>query len=131
MDEAHIAAKVAQNIPVELPSQQAQTATASPAVETDEGYIFTSPLDELSTYKLYDFFNLPTVDRSLPETNRMMNKIIEWATLSGAAEYYDIVGKLREVQQVFKLTDIKSIYRFCKIDMQSKRLDAEMRALYG
>ncbi len=129
MKEADIAAKVAQNIPKETHVEETVTAVALPP--SDEGYAWTNPLDELSMYKLYDYFNVDTLHRGDHETTKIMDKLVEWAVSNGAIEYHDVIGKVREIQRMLGKNDLNDLYRFAKLDMQRVKLDAEMRAIYG
>jgi len=129
-NEAEVAARVAQNIPRETPAPVSGVAPA-PLNPGDEGYVWNNPLDELSMYKLYDFFNVAVVNRGDHETTKMMDKLVEWAIGRGAVEYHEVISHIREVQRVLGKSDLKDLYRFTKLDMQRQRLDEEMRNIYG
>lgn len=129
MNESEIAAKVASNIPREEPAQEPSVVAA--VAPADEQYVWNNPLDELSMYKLYDYFNVTVVNRGDHETTKMLDKLVEWAVGRGASEYHEVVSNVREVQRMLGKSDLKDLYRFVKLDMQRIRLDEEMRALYG
>jgi len=132
MNEADVAARVAQNIPKEpVAVQEPATLTNVAPQPTDEGYIFQNPLDELSMYKLYDYFGVDLRERTNSETHKVMDKLVEWATMSGAVEYHDVIGKVREIQRLLGKNDLHTLYSFAKIDMQRQRLEKEMSKLYG
>jgi len=133
MNEADIATKVAQNIPREQPVVAVGAPVpASPADPGDEGYVFDNPLDEVSMLRLYSFLEIPLDVQKHPETNTMMNKIVEWASQRGAVEYFDVVAQIRELQRMIGgEVSIKKIYEYTKLSMMQSRLDREMGALYG
>ena len=129
MNEADVAAKVALNIPKEPTSEEPAVAVANDP--TEEGYVWNNPLDELSMYKLYDFFNVSIVNRGDHETTKMMDRLVEWAMAKGAVEYHEVISRVREIQRLLGKSDIKDLYRFVKLDMQREKIDAEMRNIYG
>lgn len=131
MNELEVAARVAGNIPREEPPQVAPVAPITAPEPTDEQYVWNNPLDELSMYKLYDYFNIDMLQRGDHETTKIMDKLVEWAVSNGAIEYHDVIGKVREIQRMLGKNDLNDLYRFAKLDMQRVKLDAEMRAIYG
>lgn len=130
MDESQIAAQVATRIPREQPAQttSAQTPATQPG---EEGYVFQNPLDEFSMYRIYDYFEVPMNERQDARTVSMIDKLVEWAYQSGATEYFDVIKIIRDAQRITGNTSLAKAYEFAKLDMQSRRLDREMRALYG
>lgn len=130
MNEAEIAQRVAQNIPKDAPEPQSAPVPTAPQ-NLEQGYVWNNPLDELSMYKLYDYFNIDQVLRGDHETTKMMDKLVEWAYNRGAVEYFDVISKVREIQRLLGKDNIIDLYRFAKIDMQRQSLENEMRALYG
>lgn len=132
MNESDIAAQVASRIPRE-PTVVAATQT-TPVYQPqpgDEGYVFQNPLDEMSMYRIYDYFEVPMNERQDARTISMIDKLVEWAHQNGAVEYYDVIKAVREAQAITRNTSLKKAYEFAKLDMQSRRIHREMSALYG
>jgi hypothetical protein len=132
MNETQIAEQLANRIPRDTQPVSSTSSIPAPTPLVGEpGYVFQNPLDELSMYKIFDFFNIPIDSRVDPETNSMITKMVEWASQNGATEYYDIIKVIRDAQRITGTDSIKSAYRFAKLDMQSRALDREMRSLYA
>lgn len=132
MEESQIAEQLASRIPREDTSvvNPSTVPTSSPTIG-EPGYVFENPLDELSMYRIFDFFNVPIDSRIDPEINSMITKMVEWASQNGATEYYDVIKVIRDAQRITGTDSVKAIYRFAKLDMQSRALSREMSALYG
>lgn len=131
MNETQIAEQLANRIPREIAPVTTNVDVAPIPLVGEPGYVFQNPLDELSMYKIFDFFNIPIDSRVDPETNSMITKIVEWSSQNGATEYYDIIKVIRDAQRITGTDSIKSAYRFAKLDMQSRMLEREMRSLYA
>lgn len=132
MNESDIAAQVASRIPREPTATVAAPPAAAPIPQPgDEGYVFQNPLDEMSMYKIYDYFEVPLNERQDARVISMIDKLVEWAHQSGAVEYFDVIKTIREAQAITRNTSLKKAYEFAKLDMQSRRLHREMSALYG
>jgi len=132
MNEAQVAAQVASRIPREPTSTVASPPTPQDPPQTgDDGYVFQNPLDEMSMYRIYDYFEVPMNERQDAKTISMIDKLVEWAHQNGAVEYYDVIKSIREAQAITRNTSLRKAYEFAKLDMQSRRLHREMSALYG
>lgn len=134
MNEQQIAAELASRIPRETATVAAPAAPAAPERRPepgDEGYVFQNPLDEVSMYRIYDYFQVPMAQRQDARTVSMIDKLVEWAHQNGAVEYYDVIKSIREAQAITRDTSLKKAYEFAKLDIQSRKLHKEMSALYG
>lgn len=131
MEESAIAARLAATIPRE-PAVEAGTAPVPVRQPGEEGYIFDSPLSELDHYRLQDYFNIPSTDRTpTSDANKYLSKLVEWAAQSGAVQYHEVIARIRELQRALGSEDLSRLYRYVRIDATIKGAEAEMRNLYG
>ena len=131
MNEQQIAAELASRIPRETATVAAPAAPERRPEPGDEGYVFQNPLDEVSMYRIYDYFEVPMAQRQDARTVSMIQKLVEWAVQSGATEYYDVIKTIREAQRVTGTNSLTKAYQFARLDIQSRMLHKEMSALYG
>lgn len=86
------------------------------------------------TYKLYDYFEIPSHERNAPEVQDWMGVIYSWAVReSGSQELADILKIIQtkelEMGLLTKSGRLAKVYRYVKLTNQRKAIELEMNTL--
>lgn len=123
MDEADIAAQQMQNVPSDGPVVDGPSEGSLPPADQ---------LDTLTTYKLLDFFNVGSGERSSPEVLSGLREIYSWAVGNiGTNDYLRVVEFLRSTESSLGFSThpwrLGKLLEFTRLHRQSQRIDDEMR----
>lgn len=108
-----------------------------PDVPEDEQFLNKqSPESTLEQIKLFDYFQLNSMDRHAPEAQKYIQTVIDWARDEAkSSDYADILRVINDQERVMgsllKGGRLSNLYRFVTIRSQRNRLIQEERALYG
>ena len=133
MDEQALAAELAQNVvrPTEQPPEQIVTPTQEPDSLARTAELID--LDELTQYKLHDFFGEPY--RANDEVKRQQMQYIYGCVskMIGTQEYGFVVAKMREMERIIGIVHsdnkIYKMYQWLKLDNMRRNIDAQMSAI--
>lgn len=128
MDEASVAARVAQNIPQE-PVAEVSTTPAPAQPAGDAGYANEMPFDEVTRYRMLERFQVPQNYWSDPQINSKLVFIYQWASdIAHSTEYIEVSAYLRRAEAMLghNQSGIDGLYRYAKLDMQRRKIEQEM-----
>lgn len=132
MDEAKVAAQVAQNIPKEEPS-----APPAPDIPEEQSSTHSNPInleDPTLNLRISDYFELPRTARYSDETQQQLRMVLDWASeVSQSSDMADILSTIhameRELGITFKPNRLEKVYRYTKIQRQLFSINKEMELL--
>lgn len=129
MDETHIAAQQAQNIP--QPTEPTPIAISEPEL-TGFGTAAIE-LDEMTQYKLHDIFEAK-YDANDQESRQQLQYIYESVSdMVDTKDYSFVAAKMREIMRIAGISHsdnkLYKLYQWLKLSNVSKRTSAEMEAL--
>lgn len=134
MDEATIAARLAQNIPKDEPSS---TPSAIPQTEpVTEITHDPIQLDDAQLHqRMYDYFEVGRNARYVDKTQIQLRTILEWGA-QNAQDHSDIMLNIsraeRELGIRMKPNRLGLLYKFVKLQQASQNIQKEMELLsYG
>lgn len=136
MDEAAIVAELASTLPKpEIP----ENGWAGVKPETPENEQFLdkmTPEATLEKIKLFDYFQLSSLDRITPEADKRIQAVMNWARDEAkSSDYGDMLRVINDQERIMggllKPSRLSNLYRFVTIRTQRNRLIQEERALYG
>jgi len=129
MDETHIAAQQAQNIP--QPTEPTPIAISEPEL-TGFGTAAIE-LDEMTQYKLHDIFEAK-YDANDQESRQQLQYIYGAVSdMVDTKDYPFVAAKMREIMRIAGISHsdnkLYKLYQWLKLSNVSKRTSAEMEAL--
>ena len=129
MDETHIAAQQAQNIP--QPTEPTPIAISEPEL-TGFGTAAIE-LDEMTQYKLHDIFEAK-YDANDQESRQQLQYIYESVSdMVDTKDYSFVAAKMREIMRIAGISHsdnkLYKLYQWLKLSNVSRRTSAEMEAL--
>lgn len=89
--------------------------------------------DPLATYRLLDYFDVPTHDRDDPNVSEKITAIYKWATeRTGSPDQLDAMEAIRQLESKLGLTfrndeKLGSLYQWVLLDNQRRRIEKEMQ----
>lgn len=132
--EAQIVADLAAALPKpDIPESSWDGVKPTPP---DEEFIDKiTPESNLEKIKLFDYFELSSMDRRSPEAEKYIGAIMDWARdEAGSSDYTDILRVINDQERVMggllKAQRLSKLYRFVTVRQQRNRLIQEERALY-
>lgn len=134
MDETQIAQNLAQNTPQSPPETQPVYPDAEPG--DPEALKSGLPIDNLLTrMEVMDYFNVPKMMRSNPDTQAQMDTIIGWARENGGQDLNDIFSAISHQEAMmgirFKEDRLGKLYRYVRLNKERMAVEHKMRTLYG
>lgn len=144
MDEAkpeeQIVAELAANLPKpEIPENgwDIRDEPKTEAKPEDEQFIDKmTPESTVEQMKLYDYFQLSSLDRANPDAQKYLKTVMDWARDEAkSSDYADMLRVINDQERVMgnllKGSRLSNLYRFVTIRSQRNRLIQEERALYN
>lgn len=133
MNEEQIAAELAQNVQRYEPTTEQVVAAVAEEPASLARTAEHIDLDELTQYKLHDFFGEPY--RANDEVKRQQMQYIYGcvAKMIGTQEYGFVVAKMRDMERVIGIAHsdnkIYKMYQWLKLDNMRRNIDAQMSAI--
>lgn len=133
MDEETIAAGLAQKVHRYEPTTE---QVVTPVVEEPTNLARTAEhidIDELTQYKLHDFFGEPYRANDEVKRQQMQYIYTHIAEMVGTQEYGFVVAKMRDMERIIGIAHsnnkIYKMYQWLKLDNMRRNIDAQMSAI--
>lgn len=129
MDEEAIAAKLRQNIPQPIDQPVVPTPTVSDPVLTP---VHTG-LDEITQYKLHDYFGEQYKPSDEVSHQRVQYIYEQVSKMIEHPEYGFVLAKIRDLERMIGIAQdngrIYKLYQWLKLDNTRRSIEAEMGAI--
>lgn len=132
--EAQIADRLKQNLPKDYETDLAPTSEpdATTGQATDAA---PYELDEITQYKLHDFFGEQYRDTNEENRQRVQYIYEKVADMVANTDYGFVISKIRDLEQVLGTYNSEDrlyrLYQWLKLENVRKKIDAEQGALRG
>ena len=133
MDEAAIAAQLMQGVPGENPSVDDRPIIPETPRETDGTIIPPTQLDDLTIWKLHDFFGEQYQSSNIQSKTKLQFIYDNVAQQIGTRDYLSVVSRIAEIERMVGSAHsgnrIARIYQWVGLDNVRKNAEKAMRLL--
>lgn len=134
MDESSIAEKLRGNLPQPYKTDLAPVAEVG-AINGQATTATDYQLDEITQYKLHDYFGDPYKANDEVSRQQIMYIYEQVADMLPEKEYGFVVAKIRELERIIGTANSEDrrykLYQWLKLNNVRRNIDAEMSALNG
>lgn len=134
MDEAEVAAKLAENVEPTVPMDGGYPETPK---NPDERFVDTMlPEEQLTVGRILDYLEVPTLQRHTPQVDEAVRTVYAWARdNAGTGELPHLLRVIAEREQILgsptRSGRLGRLAEYVKIHQLRDTLAARERALYG
>lgn len=134
MNENEIANNLKQNVPVAPEPAPATPHEPGPFGVADAASP-TFELDEITQYKLHDYFNQPFKAHDEASKQRVQFLFEKVADMVGTTDYGFVVAKMRDLESMLGITQseqrLYKLYQWVKLDSLRRGVEREMDTIHG